>query len=208
MPFNWARVLLLRLLLGYRIEFSCKIGFLNLIVASECVLEESAIGSLNVLVSRSIKMRRSRVGNMNRFKFLDALEMRANSWIKNRNSVVGTLDPTDCGTRKNQFTIGEDSLITHSHYLDLTAGVSIGDNVVIGGQSSQVWSHGFDYTRKLIARPVAIGSNIYVGSNAIIIQGVSICDCVTIGAGTVVSRPIVEPGFYVSSHLHLKKQNA
>ncbi len=47
-------------------------------------------------------------------------------------------------------------------------------------------------------KPTSIGSRVSIGSNATILP-VSICDDVVIGAGAVVTRDIVEPGFYVGN---------
>jgi acetyltransferase-like isoleucine patch superfamily enzyme len=43
-----------------------------------------------------------------------------------------------------------------------------------------------------------IGNNVSIGSNATILP-VSICDNVVIGAGSVVTRSITEPGIYVGN---------
>ena len=42
-----------------------------------------------------------------------------------------------------------------------------------------------------------IGNNVYFGSNASTIEGITICDNVTIGAGACVVKDIEEPGIYV-----------
>lgn len=48
-----------------------------------------------------------------------------------------------------------------------------------------------------ISGNVIIGNRVYVGSNAVIKEKVTICDDVTIGAGAVVVKDIIEPGTYV-----------
>jgi len=47
-------------------------------------------------------------------------------------------------------------------------------------------------------RSTVIGANVAIGSNATILP-VTICDNVTIGAGSVVTRSIVKPGKYAGS---------
>lgn len=42
-----------------------------------------------------------------------------------------------------------------------------------------------------------IGNHVFLGSGAIVLPGVSVCDNVTIGAGAVVTSDIVEPGIYI-----------
>ncbi|MEI6852595.1 MAG: acetyltransferase [Bacteroidota bacterium] len=43
------------------------------------------------------------------------------------------------------------------------------------------------------------GNNVYFGTNASVKQGISICDDVVIGMGSVVTKNITEPGIYVGS---------
>ena len=43
------------------------------------------------------------------------------------------------------------------------------------------------------------GNNVYFGTNASVKQGVTICDDVVIGMGSVVTKNITEPGIYVGS---------
>lgn len=42
-----------------------------------------------------------------------------------------------------------------------------------------------------------IGNCVYIGTNAMVREGISVCDNVTIGAGSVVVKDITEPGVYV-----------
>jgi sugar O-acyltransferase (sialic acid O-acetyltransferase NeuD family) len=50
-----------------------------------------------------------------------------------------------------------------------------------------------------ISGNVSIGANCNIGSNSVIRNGVTICDDVVIGAGSVVVIDITEPGIYVGS---------
>jgi sugar O-acyltransferase (sialic acid O-acetyltransferase NeuD family) len=43
------------------------------------------------------------------------------------------------------------------------------------------------------------GHNVYFGTNASVKQGISICDNVVIGMGSVVTKNITEPGVYIGS---------
>lgn len=45
--------------------------------------------------------------------------------------------------------------------------------------------------------PIELGSNIFVGLNAILLPGIRICSNVVIGAGALVSSDITESGVYV-----------
>ena len=44
-----------------------------------------------------------------------------------------------------------------------------------------------------------IGNRCFVGSNSTIAQGVTVCNDVIIGAGSVVIKDIMEPGTYVGN---------
>jgi sugar O-acyltransferase (sialic acid O-acetyltransferase NeuD family) len=46
-----------------------------------------------------------------------------------------------------------------------------------------------------------LGQRVYVGTNAALKQGVSICDDVTIGMGAIVVKSISQPGVYVGNPL-------
>lgn len=101
---------------------------------------------------------------------------------------------------QNNVTIGARCRIqSHSFVCEL---VSIGDDSVI--------AHGVMFINDVFAnggpargdrslwRSTRIGSNVSVGSNATILP-VTICDNVVIGAGSVVTRDIDEPGCYAGN---------
>jgi acetyltransferase-like isoleucine patch superfamily enzyme len=80
----------------------------------------------------------------------------------------------------------------------ICSNVTIGSDCFIG--------HGVMFTNdKFIDRklskdflPTTIGNKVYIGSNATILP-ISICDDVVIGAGSVVTKDITEPGTYVGN---------
>jgi sugar O-acyltransferase (sialic acid O-acetyltransferase NeuD family) len=99
-------------------------------------------------------------------------------------------------------TIGEGSIITagtiitcdiqigkHAH---LNLHTTIGHDCVIG-----------DYLTTTPAVNISgictFGNKVYFGTNASVKQGISICDDVTVGMGTVVLKNIEEPGTYVGN---------
>ncbi len=73
--------------------------------------------------------------------------------------------------------------------------VTIGDNVFIGPNVSIYTAcHPLDPKRRNEgyewSEPVTIGNNVWIGGNTVLLPGVSIGDDTTIGAGSVVTRPI------------------
>lgn len=79
-------------------------------------------------------------------------------------------------------TIGADCFIGHGVMF-------INDTFVTGGPARG---------RKELWRETAIGNRVSIGSNATILP-VKICDDVVIGAGTVVTKDISEPGVYAGN---------
>lgn len=201
MPFNNVRILLYRLILGYKIDWSCKIGMFNYLDCTHAKLSESSIGILNYIQVEKLAMQNSGIGRLNKMKFLKTLKMEQKSVIRSRNVILGTAGFFSPYPDVFNFEIGENSLVTSNHYFDCTANIKIGKNVVFGGINSQIWTHGFDKNRTMILGSVKIHDDIYIGSNVIILQNVNIVSDVSIGAGCVVSKDIFEAGFYVSSSL-------
>jgi maltose O-acetyltransferase len=73
--------------------------------------------------------------------------------------------------------------------------VTIGDNVKLGPRVCiYTAAHPIDaQTRNSLlefGKPIAIGSNVWIGGNAVILPGVTIGDNVVIGAGSVVAKDI------------------
>lgn len=75
------------------------------------------------------------------------------------------------------------------------ARVTIGDNVLIA-PNVQLYtvSHPFNAaernTLKLLAQPITIGNNVWIGGGVIVLPGVTIGDNSVIGAGSVVTKNI------------------
>ena len=84
----------------------------------------------------------------------------------------------------------------------MTRGIQIGENSILAGRTSQLWTHSFYHQetgpgRYMIGAPIEIGDNCYIGSAVIICPGVSIVNGVTVGAGAVIGKSIERAGCYV-----------
>jgi acetyltransferase-like isoleucine patch superfamily enzyme len=77
-------------------------------------------------------------------------------------------------------------------YIQATNGIELGDNVQLapGVQIISTDHDQNDYFKSIPVRPIKIGSNSWIGANAIILAGVHIGENVTIGAGSIVTRDI------------------
>lgn len=97
-------------------------------------------------------------------------------------------------------TIGNNTKIqSHSFLCEL---LTIGNNCFIGHGvmfiNDPFLSGGPANGDKNLWKETNIGNNVHIGSNATILP-IDICDNVTIGAGSVVTKDISEPGTYVGN---------
>lgn len=86
-------------------------------------------------------------------------------------------------------TIGDDCFISHG-------AMFINDVFQIGGPA---------YGKQELWKPTTIGNHVSIGTNATIMP-VSICDNVVVGAGSVVTKDITEPGIYAGNPARLLRK--
>lgn len=189
--------------IGVKIMGKGKIGF-SIIMADEVILEEGAvIGSLNIINVRRLKMaKESRIRNRNKISGNINVELGEKAVISRKNAICNEKE----SHRNTTFYLGYNSVIGSAHHIDLTQNVTIGENSILAGIGTQVWTHGFYHSKEGEARwridhSVCIGNNVYVGSRCILCQGITISNSITIGAGAVVSKDLVQQGLYVSQAL-------
>ncbi|HEY4201889.1 MAG TPA: sugar O-acetyltransferase [Devosiaceae bacterium] len=98
---------------------------------------------------------------------------------------------TDCGLN---ITVGSNVFINQGcHFMDM-GGITIGDDVMIGPKVNLV-SAGHpvapsERRNGIVAKPIVIGNNVWIGAAATILPGVTVGDNSVIAAGAVVSRSI------------------
>jgi bifunctional N-acetylglucosamine-1-phosphate-uridyltransferase/glucosamine-1-phosphate-acetyltransferase GlmU-like protein len=209
LPFNKLRIAFYRWLCGYSISWDSKIGPFNWIEAESCRLESACIGIGNFVQSRRFEMTTgSELRRFNKIRYLDEMLLGEGATIVASNTFAGTRGNWSPYKRDERIAIGKDSIITKGHYIDASGGVVIGRDVTLAGSGIQVWTHGFDLKHTMIIAAVTIGDAVYIGSRSLLLQGIRITSGVSVGAGTIVSRSIDEPGFYVSSQLIRKSAAA
>lgn len=98
---------------------------------------------------------------------------------------------TDCGLN---LSIGTNVFINQGcHFMDL-GGITIGDDVMIGPKVNLVSAgHPVEPAQRrngIIAKPISIGNNVWIGAAATILPGVTVGDNAVIAAGAVVSRDV------------------
>jgi maltose O-acetyltransferase len=97
----------------------------------------------------------------------------------------------DC---RNHLSIGENSVINQRCRLDARGGLTIGSNVSISPEVHILTADHDIQAPDLRGRerPVMIEDQVFIGSRAIILPGVTIGRCAAVGAGAVVTKS-VEP---------------
>ncbi|MDE6762978.1 MAG: sugar O-acetyltransferase [Oscillospiraceae bacterium] len=97
---------------------------------------------------------------------------------------------TDCG--KN-IRVGKNVFINSGCCFQDQGGITIGDGVLIGHQVVlATLDHVLDHDKRqsIIPRPIVIGNNVWIGSHATILGGVTIGDNAVIAAGAVVTKDV------------------
>lgn len=191
--------------LGYKIGKSVKIGFSIIKCDNITLLDDSRIGHFNLILNKSIKLEaKSYIGYMNVFKGPFTLELKEKAAIGNKNYFTRGIKGITYGQSK--LSLGILTKITTGHHIDLTRSISFGDFSILAGIRSQLWTHGYYHAsqgpeRIRIDGEIQIGNNVYVGSGCIFNPGVKVSSTIHIGAGSVISKNLKEPGMYIGQVL-------
>lgn len=202
MPLNLLRIFLYRWIFKYDISYQSKVGFMVFLNCDKCVINNATIGRFNYIDVKFFMMQeQSRMRILNRFSRLYKVTLCENSFIGFKNSFIGTRLGLTPYKELEVLHLGKKSAILKENLFDLSDTIQIGNNVVFAGSEHQVWSHGFTQERIKIQGPINIGNDVYIGSRSMIMPGVNICDNVLVGSGTIISKSIIEEGFYTSATL-------
>ena len=111
-------------------------------------------------------------------------------------SIQGGLNVTG-----KHLTIGRGTTINHGCLIDCRASVTIGERCGIAyGVNLVTASHDWNNPRTRagaeIFEPIRIGDGVWLGSNSVVLSGVTIGDGTVIGAGAVVTKDCEPNSFY------------
>lgn len=107
--------------------------------------------------------------------------------------------------RPGKITIGNNVFFNNFCSLNCIHSIEIGDDCIFG-EGVKIYDHNHCYQIESVpiskqgykAKKVKLGSNCWIGSNVVILPGVTIGDNSVIGAGTIVYRDI-PPNFIVKN---------
>jgi len=92
-----------------------------------------------------------------------------------------------------KLRVGKDSTINFGCYLDNRRGITVGNNVGIA-HNTKIYTLGHDLNDpqfKTKGKPVTIGDNVFIFSNAMIMPGVTIGEGAIVLAGSVVVKDVL-----------------
>jgi acetyltransferase-like isoleucine patch superfamily enzyme len=164
---------LLRLIFGYRIDPTSKVGFSLIDVGELRIGPQSRIEHFSVVLG------------------LDRLEMAEETVIGKFNWVSGLRrDQTgfflDQPERSSHLILRKGAVITHRHIIDCSDAVELDEMAALGGWASQIITHGVDIvTNRQRCGPVRIGRAAYVATHVVIIKDAVVPDYCAIGAGSL-----------------------
>ncbi|WP_209298151.1 acyltransferase [Aeromonas jandaei] len=129
------------------------------------------------------------------------------------------LDLGNISARKNlnifvsngTLLFGTGCFINNNCSFNCLEGIFIGDNTIFG-EGVKVYDHDhlidceYNVSKdKFVTSSIHIGGGCWIGSNTIILKGVTIVDNVIVGANSIVNKSIVTPGVYVNKNGSLVK---
>ncbi|HEY1579290.1 MAG TPA: DapH/DapD/GlmU-related protein [Terracidiphilus sp.] len=155
------------------------------------ISKDARIGLSWIACQNLIMARGATIGHMNVVRGSMTLRMEPKSAIGQFNWITaGNTDPRYFKgfQRQPELVMGEESSITSRHILDCTDRIEIGRFTTLAGYRSTILTHSIDYrAAKQSCRPIKIGDLCLIGSNVVILMGVTISDRSVVGAGTIVA---------------------
>ncbi|MFV8226338.1 acyltransferase [Christiangramia aquimixticola] len=148
----------------------------------------------------------SSIGNFNVFKGPFSIVLEESAIIGKRNKFVRGKRGISYGT--SSLSLGRNAIVVSDHHLDLTRSIRFGEDSILAGIRSQLWTHGYVHASKGSGRyrvdgSIDIGKNVYLGSGVLINPGVKIADTINVGGNATISKDLITPGMYVNQPLRL-----
>lgn len=191
--------------LGHKIGSNVKIGFSVLYLDYLEIDNDVSIGHFNIILNQKMYLKsKSVIGYLNILKGPFSLMLKEKSAIGNKNYITRGAKGITYGN--SVLELGLLTKITTGHHLDLTQSIKFGNFSILAGVRSQMWTHGYVHEDKGEGRfrvdgKIEIGNNVYIGSGSIFNPGIKVNDAIHIGAGSIVSKNLIEQGMYVSQSL-------
>ncbi|HYU43202.1 MAG TPA: hypothetical protein VEQ84_13730 [Vicinamibacteria bacterium] len=185
---------LYRGLFRYRIGRGVRIGVVILDAGTVELGDGTEIGHLNLItrVGSFITGQSVRIGSLNIIRGGERVRLGDYAEVMRLN-VLNAIPDHDCTTSPaSRLEIGRGAVVVSGHRIDFTDEVTIGQNVIIGGRNSSLWTHNRQSTA-----PIAIGDFCYLGSEVRLAPGARLAERSILGLGSVLAGAIDTPGSLV-----------
>ena len=185
---------LYRSLFGYRIGRGVRIGLVILDADAVELGDGTEIGHLNLItrVGSFITGKSVRIGPLNIIRGGERVRLGDYAEVMRLN-VLNAIPDHDCTTSPaSRLEIGRGAVVVSGHRIDFTDQVTIGQNVIIGGRNSSLWTHNRQSTA-----PIEIGDFCYLGSEVRLAPGARLAERSILGIGSVLAGAIDTPGSLV-----------
>jgi acetyltransferase-like isoleucine patch superfamily enzyme len=166
----------LRLVYGYELHPTARIGWSWIFPRRLVMGERARIGHLNVAIH------------------LERIELGAQATIDRGNWITGFPqgDPRHFAHRTDRdptLVLGAHSAITKHHHLDCTDRIAIGAFTTVAGYASQLLTHSIDLAHnRQDAAPIAIGDYCFVGTAVVILGGAKLPARSVLGAKALLNH--------------------
>jgi acetyltransferase-like isoleucine patch superfamily enzyme len=187
-----------RLLFGYRIGKGVWIGFSPFVGVRRCSIGDHARvghGNLFYEVADLEIGGHARIGFLNMFRGGKRLIIGPFATILRQNVFNAIIDQDFDDEVESVLELGQGCSVAAGHWLDFSAGISIGDQTMIAGRNSTLWSH---FRQR--GGPIRIGHHCYIGSESRVTAGVSIPPLSIVTIGSVVLNPFERPRFLIGGN--------
>lgn len=111
------------------------------------------------------------------------------------------ISPENIKFQKDTTTLVSFAVSGHC-YMQAINGIVLGRNCLFAS-GVKIISANHDFENKnqpVLARPVKIGNNVWIGANVVILAGVEIADNCIVGAGSVVTKSFYEPNLIIAGN--------
>lgn len=110
------------------------------------------------------------------------------------------------------LTIGDNTFFNNNCSINCLESIEIGENTLFG-ENVKLYDHNHQYSsngvehQKFNTAPIKIGKNCWIGSNVIVLKGVTIGDNVILGAGCVIHKDVPANSIIINKQEHIIKKD-
>jgi acetyltransferase-like isoleucine patch superfamily enzyme len=182
---SWLKIPLYRVFFGYEIGRGVRIGFSPIVgVRRLSIGDGTRVGWFNVFyrVEQVVIGRQVKVGFLNCFRGGQSIRIGDYCSILRMNTMNAIINGDFISPIEPTLEIGAGAVITTAHWLDFSAGIRMGDHVILGGRNSSLWTH-----NRQIGKPISVASHTYLGSEVRLAPGVTVAPFCVVALGSVLS---------------------